>query len=257
MAEIEWDLVGDRQFEAGLDRGVFYPPGGVGIPWNGLVSVDISAESGTTSPMYVNGLKVHNLVIPGDYSGNLKAYTYPDAFMEYEGTVEFAQGVYLAEQPPKPFGLSYRTLVANADGAVHYKIHVLYNLTAIPDTVNNETLNDNVSPVLFGWKLSGVPVLHEGRRPSVRYTFDSARMNPGALETIEGILYGTPSTDPTLPDITTLLASVMIVLVDNGDGTWSATGPDYAISMLDATTFQIEDANGEYIDANNYTIRSS
>lgn len=257
MAEIEWDLVGDRQFEAGLDRGVFYPPGGVGVPWNGLVSVDIGSNGSASSPMYLNGRKIYDFVLPGDYSGTLKAFTYPDVFMEYEGTVEFAPGVYMEEQIPKPFGLSYRTVVANADGSVHYKIHVLYNLTAIPDAVTNETLSDNVNPVLFSWKLSGVPVEHSGRRPSVRFTIDSAQMNPTALETIEGILYGTPTTSPSLPDITTLLASVMIVIVDNGDGTWSATGPDYAISMLDANTFQIEDVNGEYIDLDTYSIRST
>lgn len=257
MAELEWDLVGDRQFEAGLDRGVFYPPGGTGVPWNGLVSVDDGSTGQSVTPIYVNGVKVFDHTVYGDYTGTLRAYTYPDIFQEYEGVHEYGTGVFLDDQPVKPFGLSYRTLVATADGSVHYKIHVLYNLTAVGDSIPYESMNDNVNPILFSWQLSGVPVFVNGRRPTVHFIFDSATLLPVQLAEIEGMLYGTPSTDPYLPDIMDLLAPVTITIVDNGDGTWSATGPSYLITMLDASTFQIENANAVYLDADTYTIRSS
>jgi hypothetical protein len=258
MTKLVWDLVEDRQFEAGLDRGVFYGTNGLGIPWNGLVAIDDSSEGYSIDPIHFDGVKVMDLITYGNYSGTLKAYTYPDAFLEYEGIQEYGLGVYLDDQPQKPFGLSYRTVVGNAEGSIHYKIHVLYELTASADSVTYQTLNSSVNPIEFSWALSGVPQSVAGRRPTVHFIFDSALMSLSALTAVEDILYGTSSTAAYLPDANALLeAAITISLVDNGDGTWTATGDSASITMLDAETFQITPIVGDFIDASTYSIQTS
>lgn len=259
MALITWDGAGERLFEYGLDRGVLYPPGEVGVPWNGLVSVDAGADDAEVTPMYYNGIRTFDLVYPGEFSGKIKAITYPDKFLQFEGSAEQARGVFVSGQPARTFGLSYRTLIGNdsVGNGFGYKIHVLYNLTAIPQNVSNETLGESISPIEFEWEISGIPEWLSGKRPTVHFTFDSTKMNPAGLAEIEKVLYGSALTNPHLPSVTELLSSFTITITDNGDGTWTAEGPDHLFSYPSGTTFEITDANAVFIDASNYVISST
>jgi hypothetical protein len=78
------------------------------------------------------------------------------------------------------------------------------------------------------------------------------------LEDIEDTLYGNAINDARLPPISVLVGLigdwVIIRIIDNLDGTWTAIGPDNYISMLDATTFQIINANAVYLDGDTYMI---
>jgi hypothetical protein len=49
-----------------------------------------------------------------------------------------------------------------------------------------------------------------------------------------------------------------LVIVDHGDGSWSAIDEDDAyITMIDATTFRIEHADATYLDPVTYEISST
>lgn len=258
MAQIEWDASGQRLFEYGLDRGVLYPPDEVGVPWNGLLSVETGSGSFDSTPIFFNGIKTFDFVTPGEFEGKIKAITYPHEFYQFEGVAEQAPGVFIAHQQAKTFGLSYRTLIGNdaVGNGYGYKIHVLYNLTAEPESVSYETISDSVEPANFQWKIAGVPEWLSGRRPTVHFTFDSTKIDEVALGIIQDTLYGTPSTPPHLPSVVELLSSFTITITDNGDGTWTAEGPDHLLTVA-GPNFTIEDANAVFLDANTYRVAST
>ena len=133
MPILEWDKVGERYYETGIDRGVLYMPDGSAVPWNGLTSV-IEHFDKSTSPVYYDGMKISDLVSLGDFSATMKAVTYPEEFVEIEGSAKLRNGLFVGDQPPQTFCLCYRTKIGNdVDGVDSgYKIHLIYNLTAIP-----------------------------------------------------------------------------------------------------------------------------
>lgn len=263
MAAISWNDIGERFFETGCDRGVLYLSDNTGVAWNGLTSVDETGGTETPNALYFDGRKYVDLTTGSIFTGTLKALTYPDEFLEYDGYAEIEYGMLIDGQARKTFGLSYRTLVGNdVDGIDYgYKIHLFYNLTAVPDSISRSSIDNAVDPMEFSWKVVSNPRALLGRYPSGHVILDSNKLGPETMTTIENILYGTLNTTPRLPTIeelaTYLTSSLTIVIVDNGNGTWTAIGPDEDIIMLDSTTFQITNANATFIDANTYQVSSS
>jgi hypothetical protein len=51
-----------------------------------------------------------------------------------------------------------------------------------------------------------------------------------AMDLLQAALYGDDENDPYLPDIPAIIemfeSSTLVRITDNGDGTWTATGPD-------------------------------
>lgn len=316
MSKLVWKKPGAQRYEDGVDRGVLYLDDGTGVAWNGLTAVEEDLSDIETTSYYFDGTKYLETRSPGDFSAILRAFTYPDEFLRFDGYTELNNGVLLGEQPVyERFGLSYRTRVGNdIDGYDHgYKIHVLYNLIAKPENRaykslqgGQQTLND------MAWRISGVPEHVQGHRPTVHIIIDTTRLNPYLVQDVEKLLYGedpyippseeavdggTPSSTnagtldsggyidpdttvidgglpglagsgvaspgapaklPPLSDLVSLLNTwVMIDIVDNGDGTWTANGPNDFIRMLDSTTFQISGASAIFTDEDTYEISTT
>lgn len=265
MAKIVWDQLGERFYENGVSQGVFYGADSKGVPWNGLTSVE-SASVDSTDPLYFDGFKYADLITLGDFEGTLKALTYPDEFLNYEGVWEADPGFFMNHQPKTRFGLSYRTEVNNDLGqSVAYKLHLLYNLIAIPADKRYETLSLDNDPIEFDWDISGLPEEVDNFRPTAYVVIDSRKIDPFLLLDIEDILYGTDEQQAALPDLNGLVTFVKkwgrLIITDNNDGTWTATSPlDGVITMLDETTFQIVSDTAVYIDSptnETYEISSS
>lgn len=227
MAQIIWDAVEERTYQTGLDKAVLYTETAA-VPWNGLRSVDVQNEGQSVTPVYFDDKKVNEVVYVGDFAATMKAYTYPEEFIPYDGYAEPVAGMYLDNQDRGTFGLSYRTLIGNdTDGTNYgYRLHLLYNLTALSDGIGYQTVESNIEPIEFSWKLSSVPDQMHGFRPSSHIVIDSTKVDPVALGKIEEMLYGTEATDPYLPSIEEVYTNVALVIIDNGDGTWMAVGSD-------------------------------
>jgi hypothetical protein len=198
MPKLEWDKIQERVYETGLDRGVLYLPSAPrdydhGVVWNGLTSVDEDFSTDVTRPHYFDGVKYLDSAQSGDFAAKLNAYTYPDEFLEFEGIGSLGNGLFADDQNQKVFGLSYRTRVGNAvDGVDHgYKIHLLYNLTAIEDTVNYQNGSNLSEPLTFKWIIRGVPETINNYRPTAHAIVDSRFLPRDLLKTIEDIIYGT------------------------------------------------------------------
>ena len=263
MAPLVWDQVGDRLYETGISKGVLYKDDGSGVPWNGLTAIEenISTE---VEAVHFDGVKFNDIVTIGDFAAVLRAFTYPDDFVYYEGTAEDQSGFFITSQPQSKFGLSYQTLIGDdLDGIQHgYKIHILYNLTAVPSSATYETLKIDSEPIEFEWSITAIPEELENFRPTAHVIFDSTKIDPHLLRDVEDILYGDEDSPAQLPSLKALSSFVRkwqrLIIIDNGDGTWTATSPEPdVITMLDETTFQIVSDTAVPIDEDSYTISSS
>lgn len=264
MAVLTWDDIGERVYQIGIDRGVLYLHDGTVVPWNGLTEVEEGSNAELKS-FWLDGVKFLENMTPGDFQGKLKAFTYPDELDSVVGIAHVAPGLEYYEQPPKSFNLSYRTRVGNDIEGIKYgyKIHILYNVLANPEAMAFHTLSeDAVQPIEFAWTLTGTPPKIPKLRPTVHISIDSRTTSPELLKLLEDILYGTATTDPSLPPITEI-GEIFgyrggLLIIDHGDGSWSAVDEsDTYITMTDSTTFEIDGADTTIIDPDTYTISST
>ncbi len=113
----------------------------------------------------------------------------------------------------------------------------------------------------FSWKITAIPEVLTEHRPTAHVIFDTTRMNRFLIADLEAILYGDSVNNSRFPSISELIVFiknwVLITITDNGNGTWTATGPDELITLLDPTTFQITEANAVYLDPSTYQISTT
>lgn len=217
MTAITWDASGERLFETGLDHGVLYPLAANGtypdgVAWNGLVSASESPSGAEATALYADNMKYLNLMSAEEFGATIEAYTYPPEFAILDGSAEIAAGVMIGQQPRKPFGLCYRTLVGNdTEGQNHgYKLHLIYNALAQPSERSYQTVNDSPEAITFSWTIATTPVPVEGYKPTATLVVDSTKADPTKLAALESILYGSESTEPRLPlpgEVITLMAA--------------------------------------------------
>jgi hypothetical protein len=262
MARLVWGEIGERFFETGVDRGVLYLDSRPGVVWNGLTSVSETPSGGSTQGYYIDGIKYQNVADAEEFEGTIEAFTYPDEFAECEGLVSAFSGLLLTAQGRKSFGLSYRTLVGNDIEGVDkgYKIHILYNVLAEPTSRNNASMDDSPNPQNFSWRITTLPPAVTGYRRTAHYIIDSRMTDPLALSAVEDILYGTSSLTARLPlpaELFTIFeTNSSFVVVDNGDGSFTASGTDFEVFMSGTDEFTIDTPSAVFIDADSYTLSS-
>ncbi len=80
------------------------------------------------------------------------------------------------------------------------------------------------------------------------------------IQAIEDLLYGSASTAPRLPDPQEILdlfeEGAILKIIDHGDGTWTAIGPDDVVYMTDPDTFEINWPSVVYLDEDTYQVSS-
>lgn len=249
MTKLNWDIV-DRDYYAGVDRAVLYLPDQAGVSWNGIVSIDEAASEILKSASYIDGKRYVLNQTTEEFDFKISAYTYPDEFDICCGFDE----VY-GNQPPVPFGMCYRT--QNSTG---HLLHLVYNAIAKPANVNRQTLNKTNAGALFGWDVSTTPKETARSAPSSHLVIDLTDIDPTVEADVLDILYGTPSTNPRLPELDELVdifvAQAALVIVDNGDGTWTATGPPEVIQIIDSKTFELNSPGVASIAYKTYKVTS-
>lgn len=264
MTALVWDKVGDRTYELGVSKGVLYKENRFGVAWNGLMSVSEETPVGNVEPVYFDGFKFNEIITMGDFQGGITALTYPEEFLIYQGTVEDDTGFYMTGQQPKRFHLSYRTEIGDDVNALNagYKLHIIYNVLAVPDDREYQTISDEYEPVEFEWKITALPEQVNLYRPTAHVIFDSRKVDSYLLADIEEILYGSETRLPFLPSLRNLSAFMRkwerFIVTDNGDGTWTAFARvDGVITEFPDGTFEISTETAEYIDAVTYRMSSS
>lgn len=261
MTAITWDAVGERFYESGVSRGVLYKADGSGVPWNGLIEVETGYDT-TTEPVHFDGQKVNDILEIGDFEGTVRAYTYPDEFLTYFGSIEDSVGFRVTGQPQERFSMSYRTEISNdATQRAGYKIHVLYNLTAVQSPRASATLTLDPEAVEFEWTITSIPEVVSGYRASSHVIFDSRSIDPYLMLDLEAILYGDEDEDAHLPSMQGMAQFMKkwgrLVITDNGDGTWTAYSPLEGVIEVAGDEFTITSDTITMLDAETYEITST
>lgn len=261
MTAILWDQVGERIYDSGVSRGVLYRIDGSGVAWNGLIEVEDGYDMNTT-PVHYDGQKVNDILEIGDFKGTIRAFTYPDSFLEYFGQLEDTVGFRVTGQEQERFSMSYRTEIgSDVSARAGYKIHVLYNLTATLSPVTRATLTLSPEAVEFEWAVTSIPEVISGYRASSHVIFDSRRIDPYLMLDLEAILYGNEERNARLPSMRGLAAFMAkwgrLVITNNGDGTWTAYSPLDDVIEVTGDEFTITSDTITMLDSETYEISSS
>ena len=208
MVALAWHETGDKQYELGVDKGVFYPLNAAtsaydnAYAWNGLISVTESPSGAEVTKNYADNDVYMSLMSAEEFAATVEAYNYPDEFALVDGTAEPVPGLYVGQQPRKPFGLSYRTKVGNDSKGMDagYKIHLIYNAMAAPSEKAYSTVNDSPEATTFSWELSTTPI-NAGNvlKSTAQLTINSLKVPAAKLKALEDILYGTTTMQARLP----------------------------------------------------------
>lgn len=262
MTKIEWGKVGDRKFEAGISRGVMYPPNESAVPWNGLTDITENLGDGGLQPLFLEGIRIMDRQLRSDYSAKIKAFTYPDILNELTGLRTFGSGLQVDGQRAKRFGLSYRTGVgSDSDVSVSgSKIHLVYNVLARPSTRGSSTIDSNVAPSEFEWDISTKPVQLVGFQPSAHFVVDTTSADPAAVLAFERLIYGSDISDPQMPgplDLLSIFADGPTVTAVNSDGSFDISGqPQFFNITGDGTEFEVRNMKTTSSDEDEYTIET-
>lgn len=236
MTRLIW---GDEQaliFEQGVSHGVYYPKVGPGLAWNGLVAVSSSEEGTEVLPLYLDGEKVANYQSLGTHSGSIEAFTIPPIFFD--------------KPEDEPFGFSYRVKLGKS-----YLIHLVYNAEVSPPERTFQTLSEKPLLSNFVWDFTTKPESVPGFKPSSHFVIFVADLFDENSTSIHDILYGTNESDPRLPTINELIAAhTVLLIVDHGDGTFTASGPDEVVSAINETTYSIAWSSVIPLDAVSYRL---
>ena len=208
MAAITWDETGKRFYETGVDHGVLYPISEAGkytpgVAWNGLTALTETSEGAEIEDLYADNIKYLSLLSAETFGGTIEAYTYPDEFMECDGSKELVAGVTAYQQARKTFGLCYRTVLGNdVDGNEKgYKLHLIYGCKASVSERAYSTINDSPEAITFSWEFKSTPVTiaKEGFKPTSCIIIDSTKIAKEKMTLLEKKLYGDTSTEAELP----------------------------------------------------------
>lgn len=234
MVTIDWSSA-VRDYTLGVDRGMMYISGEPPIKWSGISRV-VNEEVVSKSVSHLDGHLLTQNVLSEDVKGQIQAFTYPSIFDREQGFL---------------FNLSYRTLHED-----HYKIHFLYNVVA---KFSSRTFEFNEATD-FLFDFMSAPITIPGAKPSSHIFVDSSKVDPVVLENLETTLYGNEVIDGTLPEpveLVDLFDNVHILRVrDNGDGTFTVTGPDEAFEFDEDGNFEITWPSVVYLDEDTYQISS-
>lgn len=239
MSRVEWDVL--RTHEEGVDHAVIYSSG-TASAWSGVTLVDEVPIGGDVVSVYFDGIKTIDMVSSEDFSMGISAYTYPDV-------------VETLEKGVGTFDFTYRT--TQKPGR---KIHLVYNGTLFHDSKPRKTTTDTPDPEMFSWVAYTRPTEVPGAYPTAHMVVDTLVADPRSVTQLELILYGDEATDPRMPPADEVVdifgAYATLIIVNHGDGTWTATGPDDVVKMLDSTTFEIDWPSVIYISEDTYTVSS-
>jgi hypothetical protein len=217
MTKLNWDALGERFYEQGVDRGALYIAS-VGYAWSGLVSVSESLSGGEAKPYYIDGFKYANIAGSEEFGATIEAFSCPPEFGPCDGLAQIHNGLVATQQPRKPFDLTYRTRIGNdVDGYDHgYKVHLVYRALAAPSAQKFASLGQKDDPNTRSWDISTMPPAISGYRPTAHFVVDSRTADPATLSQLEDLLYGTDTADAVMPTVPALLTLFGTPVYDAG-----------------------------------------
>lgn len=219
MAKIKWGVEGTKLYETGVSNVVLYVYNtqtnayNNGVGWDGVTSAKITPEGGEETDLYADNTKYAGLTGSVKVKAGIEAYMYPDEWVECDGTADIG-GVEVGQQVRSKFGFTFRSEIGSDTAGLKkgYKIWVVYGCSAAVSERSYSTINDSPEAVTLSYDISTTPQEvgndKSGRKleNSSYVCFNSLKISPENMKKIEDKLYGTESSEPTLPPLKELIA---------------------------------------------------
>ena len=192
-----WDASDWDEYKSSYDAGVV---------WNGLTGVTESPDGAEETALYADDIKYLSLRSAEELNYTITAYTYPDAWMQCDGTAALGSipGVYVGQQKRRMFGFVYTTTVgSDTEGNdAGEKLHIIYSSTASPSERDYQTINDSPEAVEFSWECNTTPIDMPDLKKSAIITIDTTKLTTAGkqnYESLKAILYGQAATTGSTP----------------------------------------------------------
>lgn len=208
MAALEWDATGKKEYSLGIHKVALfvsdptaaskYAPG---VAWNGVSAVNESPSGAEATDIYANDAKYGSFRSAEQFGFTIEAYTSPEEFDACDGAARIGSGVVVRQQTRKPFGLAYMNTIGNDTEGMDYSevLHLVYNATASPSSVNHQTVNESPDVSPLSWECNTTSVNVPGYKPTSHFEFHKDEMAPEKWNALLKKVYGDTSTDPELP----------------------------------------------------------
>lgn len=243
MTKLEWHKADTKIAEVGVSKGVVYPAHYPIAIWAGLTAVN-EAPKGDSQAYYAYGDKRFDKETLENFDASVEAFTYPEI-------VDKENAIFL--------GFTYRSELTNG----HYKLHLVYNPRFVISNYQYTSIDETIEPSVFVWDLVTKPVNIYGYAPTAHLILESNQDFSSTMRAIEDILYGTDVSEPYWPDPNVVLDIInnsgqfdTLLIIDHGNGMWTAVGPDNIVRFTDDTTFEIDSPTVEYINDTTYRVSS-
>lgn len=213
-----WDAIGERFYETGVDHGLLFPQKNgaypKGVVWNGLTGFTKSPTGAENNPVYADNMKYLNLRSAEEFGATIECITYPEEWKACDGTISAAKGLYLGQQKRENFGFYCRTKKgSDTNEDLGYIHHFVYNASAVPSETSYTTVNDSPETATFSYEVSTTAIPVPGKdpdgnpfRPTAYLYLDSTEVPADKLTQILEIIEGKDGTgdsdtgtDPRLP----------------------------------------------------------
>lgn len=246
MSRLTWT---ERDYSAGVDRGVVYSRAGSVEAWNGLISVTEKPVDIRTRVRYRDGERTVNHRSEDAFAATIECFTYPDSLVQSWSN------------PNTAFDFSYRT-----KKAAGHEIHLVYNVIPRLAGAQYVQAQAEATPFMFDIYTKPRPITQgqgELRRlfgPTAHLIVDTTDAAPDVVEGLEAALYGLDDFDPMMPSPQQVFSifdiNALYSVTDNGDGTFTIEAPDEIIEWLSATQFQASwpDPASTYLNETTYAI---
>lgn len=236
MSRLVWDEINARELYYGVDKVVVYPHNRSPVVWNGIKEISEEPEDADATVYYYDGDSYVKQRTAETFAATIRAITYPDVL-----------------DLDEMFDLVYRVQVGNG-----YDIHLVYNARLSPTQVSRETIDDTATTADFQWKLTAVPEPVDQLRAVAHVIVNTEDAPATSRSYVTDLVYGTDSTNPRIPHLPELISvfetNAVFQVVDHGDGSWTATGPDEYFEFLDGTSFIIKSPSARWLDSESYRL---
>lgn len=182
MSTMVWDEAGARYYETGVSKGILFPiDGSTGVPWNGLVAVNLDPQGGSLESYYMDGVKYFDKVLAEDFQATIQAITTPREFDVCEGIKSYKGGAKTPFNKREKFHMVWRTEIGSDEGeVVGHKIHIAYNNVVQPAARAYQTISDSSTMDVRSFVITATPAC--GRHSY--FWFDSREFDLSSLEAI-------------------------------------------------------------------------
>lgn len=212
-----------RRVYQGVDRGFIFFETTPGVPWRGILDVDVSETDASIESYYVDGKKIGQRFHKGVFNASVTSFDDPYAYMDDADEV---------------YGFSYRETYLMG-GKEYYRLHIIHGVTIRYLSSVRETINPT-SPdaTTYAWEIDSLDTDLRDDIFGSHLILDSSQIYPWSIRDVEKVLYK-EARIPPIDEMLEIFGLMNLLIIDHGDGTWSAVGHDTMIGMLDSTEFQI------------------